>query len=176
MHALPILLAALSAAPTSQEARALLAEGAYDELYLRCSTVKREDLERGERSLIAKALLEAAQKLREDPALAASLAEKSASLEPSAAAFLTAGESNLALNHPAAALEDAIRLAPNLAAALLSRADLALKEGDAILAEQLYARVRPGAPERRRGSRLPRPFARQLTLSGLLEKRAQMRK
>ena len=154
MHALPILLAALSAAPaTSQEARALLAQGAYDELYLRFSAVKPDDLAQGERSLVAKALLEAAQKVPKDPVLAASLAEKSASLEPSAAAFLAAGEANLALNQPAAAalaLENAIRLAPGLAPALLSRADLALKEGDAVLAEQLYARIKPGAPERTR--------------------------
>lgn len=154
MLKLPILLVALCAAPpASQDARALLDQGKYDELYLRFSAVKPSDLAPPERSGVAKALLEAALKLSKDPALTVSLAEKSAALEPSPAAFLAAGNANLALNQPSAAaldFEEAIKLSPDFAPALVARGELALKEGDGVLAEQLFSLVKPQAPERAR--------------------------
>ncbi len=154
MLSLPILLAALCAAPAaSQDAKALLDQGKYDELYLRFSAVKPGDLPAAERSGVAKALLEASKKLSKEPALAVSLSEKAASLEPSPVAFQAAGNANLALDQPSAAahdFEEAIKLSPDFAPALVARADLALKEGDGLLAEQLYALVKPQAPERAR--------------------------
>lgn len=149
VHALLVLLAA---APPAAEATKLAAAKAWDELYLKYSAVDPAQYAAQDREAIGKALLAAGRGLEgSDPVLALSLAERSAAFHETSDAWLLAGELAQRLNQPAAAakaLERAVILAPTNDMAKMLRADLAFKEGDLLLAQNLYESVPEGSPHR----------------------------
>jgi tetratricopeptide (TPR) repeat protein len=140
----------LTAGPPAADATRLADARAWDELYLRYSAANPGDYPPPDRAGIAAALTEGARALDDDPVLAVSLAEKAAAFDPSPSRWLLVGELNLRLGQKAAAasaFEKAITVAPDHVPALLARADLALSEGDWLLAQQLFARIPEGGAE-----------------------------
>ena len=147
-----VLLVLLSAAPPAAEATKLAEAKAWDDLYLKYSAVDPAQYAAKDRESIGKALLAAGHGLEgSDPVLALSLAERSAAFHETSAAWLLAGELSQKLDQNAAAakaLERAVVLDPANDKAKMLRADLAFKEGDLLLAENLYESIPEASPHR----------------------------
>jgi tetratricopeptide (TPR) repeat protein len=145
-----VLLALLAAVPPATQATRLAQQKSWDDLYLQFSAARPNDYGAEDRKEVARALLEAARGLGSDPALAVSLAERSAAFDETADAWLLAGELSLKLGQndsAAKALERAVVLNPADDRAKMLRADLALKEGDLLLAESLYKSIPEQSPQ-----------------------------